>query len=213
MKQEPQLYHIFKVRIGKEYYKTAKVYTDDEFDRVMDSVGWCMPFNLSAYHFQSSAPPVCTNPVMNALPLIDCSVEDLLAGQVLSKTTLRDKQQKCLRKVYRKWGRFVVAKDDLSDGIYGKLLLLDEEHTLVSRLEPSPITLRAAKTYVDKYHRHNVAPQGHKFSIALITPIEEEPVGVVIASTPKSRIQAQGLFWPVDSVDGYLIIELAQIIP
>lgn len=194
MKQETQLYHIFKIRIGTQYYKTEKIYTDEEFDHVMNSVGWRMPFNLSAYHFMSSSPPVCKNPVMNTLPLIDCSVDQLLASQIPYHVNLRDKQRKCLREVFRKWRRFVIATDELSNGIYGKLLPLDEEHTLVSKLEPLPVTLQTAKKYVDKYHRHNTAPQGHKFSIGLVSPIEEEPVGVVIASVPKSRVLAQDCY-------------------
>lgn len=34
-------------------------------------------------------------------------------------------------------------------------------------MELTPITLRQAKAFVNEHHRHNAAPQGHKFSIGL----------------------------------------------
>ena len=36
-----------------------------------------------------------------------------------------------------------------------------------STLTLTPITLRQAQTFVNEHHRHNIAPQGHKFSIGL----------------------------------------------
>lgn len=191
MYKEPQLYHMFKIKIGKDFYRTERIYTDEEFERIMGSVGWHMPFNLSAHHFMSHNPPICTNPAMNALPIIYCQVDRLLAAQIPVPANMRDKRSKTNHEIFRKWGRFVIVKDELSNGICGKLYRLDEKHTVVSELLPLPITLKCAKDYVDKHHRHNAAPQGHKFSIGLISPIDEEMIGVVIASVPKSRIQAQ----------------------
>lgn len=48
-----------------------------------------------------------------------------------------------------------------------------------------PITLRAAKEFVDNHHRHNVSPQGHKFSIGL--EVDNELVGVAIVGRPIAR--------------------------
>lgn len=51
-----------------------------------------------------------------------------------------------------------------------------------------PITLRQAKKFVDDHHRHNVAPQGHKFSIGCARGKErDELVGVVIVGRPIAR--------------------------
>lgn len=52
-------------------------------------------------------------------------------------------------------------------------------------IEIVPITLRDARAYVAKHHRHNEPPRGHKFSIGL----ERDGVliGVVIASRPVAR--------------------------
>ena len=191
MYQEQQIYHIFKVRIEKQYYRIKRIFTDEEFDRVMELVHWRMPFNICAYHFLSGNPPVCTNPVVNALPEIDYSIEKLFSESVHGELKVRDKNRKQCRTVYKKWKHFVIAQDDIGNGEYGKLLPIDSSHTLMSDLKPSPITLKDAQKYVQKYHRHNDAPHGHKFSIALFSESEEEPVGVVIASIPKSRILAK----------------------
>lgn len=53
------------------------------------------------------------------------------------------------------------------------------------RLDLVPITLREAKDFVTQFHRHNVAPQGHKFSIGL--SYAGELVGVCIVGRPVSR--------------------------
>lgn len=52
-------------------------------------------------------------------------------------------------------------------------------------LELQPITLKAARAYVDTYHRHHKAPQGGKFAIALNSG--DELIGVIIVGRPISR--------------------------
>ncbi|CEH29088.1 XF1762 family protein [Aneurinibacillus migulanus] len=59
------------------------------------------------------------------------------------------------------------------------------------KLETLPITLKAAKEFVDAHHRHHRSPQGHKFSIALHDG--DMVVGVIIAGRPVSRYQDDGL--------------------
>lgn len=56
--------------------------------------------------------------------------------------------------------------------------------------ELTPITLRQAKDFVNAHHRHNVAPQGHKFSVGLERG--GELVGVVIVGRPIARRQDDG---------------------
>lgn len=101
MYQEQQIYHIFKVRIEKQYYRIKRIFTDEEFDRVMELVHWRMPFNICAYHFLSGNPPVCTNPVVNALPEIDYSIEKLFSESVHGELKVRDKNRKQCRTVYK----------------------------------------------------------------------------------------------------------------
>ena len=53
-----------------------------------------------------------------------------------------------------------------------------------------PITLRAACEFVNAFHRHNKAPQGHKFSVALYD--DNRLVGVAIAGRPVARLLDDG---------------------
>lgn len=58
-------------------------------------------------------------------------------------------------------------------------------------LELQPITLEEAKIFVNKYHRHNIAPVGHKFSIGLNDG--ENVIGVAIVGRPIARHNDDGL--------------------
>ena len=53
-----------------------------------------------------------------------------------------------------------------------------------------PVTLREAREFVDKHHRHNAPPQGCKFSIGLME--NGELIGVVIVGRPIARRQSDG---------------------
>lgn len=48
-----------------------------------------------------------------------------------------------------------------------------------------PISFKTAKEFINKYHRHHGAPQGHKFSVAVTDG--QNIVGVAIAGRPVSR--------------------------
>ena len=56
--------------------------------------------------------------------------------------------------------------------------------------ELCPITLKAAREFVSNYHRHNDAPQGHKFSIGLMDG--NRLIGVVIVGRPLARRKDDG---------------------
>lgn len=50
-----------------------------------------------------------------------------------------------------------------------------------------PISFREAKDFVNAHHRHNVAPQGHKFSIGLVDELGAL-VGVAMVGRPVARM-------------------------
>ncbi|WP_053435482.1 XF1762 family protein [Sporosarcina globispora] len=52
-------------------------------------------------------------------------------------------------------------------------------------LETVPITFRKACDFINEYHRHHKAPQGHRFSIGLTDG--DKLVGVAIAGNPVAR--------------------------
>ena len=58
------------------------------------------------------------------------------------------------------------------------------------KLELVPVTLRAACEFVNKHHRHNIAPRGHKFSIGLERA--GELIGVCIVGRPLARCSDDG---------------------
>ena len=52
-------------------------------------------------------------------------------------------------------------------------------------LELQPITLKEARAFINKYHSHNIASIGHKFSVAVNDG--EKVVGVVMVGRPVAR--------------------------
>jgi hypothetical protein len=59
-----------------------------------------------------------------------------------------------------------------------------------------PILLKEAQSFVNEYHRHNVSPQGHKFSIGLNDG--EKIIGVVMVGRPIARHNDDG--WTLEVV-------------
>ena len=57
-------------------------------------------------------------------------------------------------------------------------------------MELTPITLKEAHVFVDRYHRHHNAPQGGKFAIGLAN--DEGIIGVAIVGRPVSRMLDNG---------------------
>ena len=53
-------------------------------------------------------------------------------------------------------------------------------------MQISPVTLRVAKAFISRHHRHNKPPVGHKFSIGLINDAGEL-IGVATAGRPVAR--------------------------
>jgi hypothetical protein len=60
-----------------------------------------------------------------------------------------------------------------------------------TRLDVVPITLRAARTYVDQHHRHHPAPPGGLFAAAVFDT-EDQIRGVIIVGRPVARHYQDG---------------------
>ena len=61
---------------------------------------------------------------------------------------------------------------------------------MVDKLEIQPIIFREACAFVAKYHRHNKAPRGHKFSVAVYRG--KRLVGVAMVGRPIARHDDDG---------------------
>ena len=65
--------------------------------------------------------------------------------------------------------------------------MMEREHKYKLR----PITLRTAQDFVSDHHRHNEAPQGHRFSIGLWT--DDKLIGIVIVGRPIAKAHDDGI--------------------
>ena len=63
------------------------------------------------------------------------------------------------------------------------------EYSLL-KYETKPINFKTAKEFINKFHRHHVAPQGHKFSLAVTDGLNI--IGIAIAGRPVSRYKDNG---------------------
>lgn len=182
-------YHLFSIRTGiDEWWRTTQVLKEQEFYDVVDLVDGCVPFDMSAFHFDN-VDALHRNRVMARRPVLELSVPALFSSMPCQAMKLKDKRLGRTLPIVRKYGDYVLTETE-----YGqRFWRVDGERcSIVTMLHPAPITLRAAAAYVDRHHRHNAGPKFHKFSAALTVPGEPEPVGVVIASTPKARYQMDG---------------------
>lgn len=71
-----------------------------------------------------------------------------------------------------------------------ELIAKREQHIKASDLTLVPVTLREARAFCDKHHRHNVSPKAHKFSIGLEKA--GELIGVAIVGRPVARVNDDG---------------------
>jgi len=181
--------HVFLAQLNGHSYRCSPILDDTEFDRLMDALYWKMPYNLRAFH-TSDPRWTAENPVLKAAPELPVGINSILTTQPLQAMRLKDKRRQQTFIVRCKCGDFVIA--DTEDG-YGRLYCVDgTTSSLVTRLEAVPITLQEASAYIDRHHRHNAGPKFHKFSVCLRVAGEPEPVGVVVAGTPKARHQMDG---------------------
>ena len=60
----------------------------------------------------------------------------------------------------------------------------------MTRLQIVPCTLREARAFVEKHHRHHPPPQGGRFAVA--AAVGDNIVGVAIVGTPVARLSCDG---------------------
>lgn len=182
-------YHLLCARIGREWYKLPHVYGEKEFDVLVAAAGGYLPLGVQAFHFEHPD-QLLRNRVIEARPVWDIPLSKLLDTAPSQPMKVKDKLREETLQVCRKYGDFVLAQAELGWRFYH---VTGESCNLITKLKPYPITLKEARTYVDRHHRHNAAPKFHKFSVCLRAADEVEPVGVAIASTPKARHQMDGI--------------------
>lgn len=176
-------YHLLSIRIDGEWFKLNSVFNENEFETFMKDVEWQLPLNMSIYHFSSALyPPLVTNPIIINRPTLDISPHSFIfEGNKMNQKIYYSKNNQVYEFIYEK-GDFGII---LSSGCKKLIYLKSKEWKTVQSYQVVPISFNEAKHFVNKHHRHNKAPQGHKFSIGL--QVGGEIVGVLITSTPKAR--------------------------
>lgn len=184
------LMHLFLIDIGGVPHRDTAACTDREFEMILDQYGGYLPQNIRAYHFQREHGP---NEAVMRFPSIPIPIYELTrpeAGKVPEGLRLHHRRgPRAGIPVARRWMDFVWVEHESPGGL---IAYLDGgEYSLLSKYTAIPVTFRYAANYINCLHRHNVAPQGHKFSVALES-VEGRTVGVLIASEPKARRQNDG---------------------
>lgn len=186
------VYHIFNYHIQGVWYRDSTPYSEAQFSHVMDAIGWRLPANIRVYHYgvPDGRRYALTNRIMLERPILTLDPLLLFSSVPEVRVGLHDKVLRRDFTVIRQVGRFVLAEEH---GEWPRLYYADGNcASLIHPLELVPLSFRSASDYVRRYHRHNTAPQGHKFSIGLRAPGVEECVGVAIASIPKARALNDG---------------------
>lgn len=182
-------YHLISAWVGRELYKLPHIYGEEEFETLVATAGGYLPLGMQAFHFEH-LDQLLRNRVIEARSVWDIPLSELLRATPNQPMKLKDKLREETFQVCRKCGDFVLVQAELGRRFYH---VTGDNSSLITELKPYPITLKEARNYIDRHHRHNAAPKFHKFSVCLRTADEVEPVGVAIASTPKARHQMDGV--------------------
>ena len=193
------VYHIFNYRIGEEWYRDSVTYSDQEFERIMDKFQWKLPVGIRVYHFGAPGSKwyPLVNPVVLKRQILSIEPLSLMETKPRRRTAVHDKLRQREYPVLYQLGRYLLYQRE--DGWPCFCYADGERISINTSLEVAPISFRDARAYVERYHRHCAAPQGHKFSIGIYEPFGAL-VGVVVTSIPKARALNDGRTLEVNRV-------------
>lgn len=178
-------YHVFCFLLNGIWHRTTKVFDDNTFDEQMALLNWQLPYNMKVFHFMSKEyPPVSVNPVFLAHPVIDVDLNDLFEERKGVK--LQRPGKEAVAALRFSSGLVIIETDDN----YCRLVSYSEFDDELIFEDYYPLSFAQARAFVDKHHRHNSAPQSHKYSIGLLQ--FGKLVGVIIASIPKAKAHNDG---------------------
>ena len=194
------VYHIFQYYIDGVWYRDSQVYSDTQFDAIMDRLAWQLPIGMRVFHFGAPGPKQypLDNPIVLRRPVLSLDPMALVKQTPDSRTFLSDRHTQQRLPVLCQIGRFVICGPPDSWPCFR--YVDGARYALTTTLRIIPLSFREAKSYVQRYYRHNAAPQGHKFSIGLFSPSEDTYIGVAIASIPKARHLNDGFTLEINRV-------------
>jgi len=165
---------VFCFYVEGKWYRSPDYLDEKVFDAYMEKLNWKLPFNMKVFHTQTGSLEV-----LQSFPTLAANMETFLMERI--GVRIQKTNQEPL-KVIHMWSCFMVVETDCG---YGRLIKYNPDNDQILHEELYPIPFKQAKEFVNLYHRHNLAPQGHKFSIGLLN--YGELIGVIIASVPKAR--------------------------
>ena len=194
------VYHIFNYRIQNTWYRDSVPCSDGVFDAVMEKLAWKLPANMRVYHYGSPGPQYypMDNPIMLRRPILSLCPMELVTNGASGSAALYDRQRQQRFPVCSRLGRFVLCHD--MDGWPHFYYADGRRFRLAADMQIVPLAFSEAREFVDRYHRHSAAPQGHKFSIGLAAAGVEGYIGIAIASIPKARALNDGLTLEINRV-------------
>ena len=185
--------HFFILKINGKRNRDITIYNDREFQMIVNQYGGNLPTNVRACHFPADTGP---DPIVFEGPPIDFPIYELTQPRNRVTNGLRLYWKHGPRKgvpIISRYFNYVWAVDpeDHHECQHGLVALVDgKEYKFLDSYTARPTSLSRACQFINWGHRHNVAPQGHKFSLELTSG--DMMVGVLIASEPKSRYLCDG---------------------
>lgn len=174
--------HMFQFRIGNAWFRHDKILNDKDLDILMGLINWRLPFNMKVFHWHG----ILDNEVVLERKVMKVDIRQLFTKEpgYLLYITLSSHNTKS--KVFRKHGQFLLTSSNCDE--YWRFYTMDDSNLKISGpYEAIPISFRKARQLVEEFHRHNNAPQNHKFSIGLQITNTVDIIGVVMTSHPVAR--------------------------
>ena len=105
------VYHIFQYCIDGIWYRDSQVFSDAQFDSIMNRLEWRMPSGMRAFHFGSPGPGYypLDNPVVLHRPVLSLDPAVLVMGELGYQTSLNDRYTRQRIPVIHRIGRFVIC--------------------------------------------------------------------------------------------------------
>jgi len=134
--------HIISIRIDGVWHQLPGIYSEKEFEVLMDHIGWEVPLNITVFHFHGTENE--RNPVMRERPKSDIDIEALFKAEVNKHTTYLDASRNRIMKVRRLLGTLAIAYCPSTDLLH-LIDLADPRYRQVAQYKAVPISLNDAR--------------------------------------------------------------------
>lgn len=87
------VYHIFQYCIDGIWYRDSQIYSDAQFDTIMNQLEWRLPTGIRVFHFGAPGPRYypLDNPVVLRRPVLSLNPAELVIGMTGYRVVLNDR--------------------------------------------------------------------------------------------------------------------------